>query len=187
MSKTARVALNRILDLDSNLVAFSRHCSCSHRRRSSSVYCSYADLIQGYVLYIKKPFSNRFVIVVFDEYDSQKLSIKVFEQSRRASKVTSADIAVSPLNNTPTTQEEVAENGHNKTSLMTLVSEELNAVGIITHEAEADTDTLIISTTLEYSHVDPSVNVCKDVDVMIYLDKIPPGDQITLLCPQPVD
>ena len=121
MSKTARVALNRIFDLDSNLVAFSRHCSSSHRRRSFSVYCSYADLIQGYVLYIKKPFSNRFVIVVFDKYGSQKLSIKVFEQSRRASKVTSADIAVSSLNNTPTTQDEVAENGHNKTSLMTLV------------------------------------------------------------------
>ena len=38
MSKTARAALNRILDLYSNLVSSSRHCSYSHRRRSSSVY-----------------------------------------------------------------------------------------------------------------------------------------------------
>ena len=27
--------------------------------------------------------------------------------------------------------------------------------------------------------------VCKDVDVMIYLDKMPPGDQITLIRSQP--
>ena len=71
--------------------------------------------------------------------------------------------------------------------MITLVSEELNAVGIINHQAEVDADTLIISSALEYSHVDPGVNVCKDVDVMIYLDKIPPGDQITLIRPQPVD
>ena len=63
----------------------------------------------------------------------------------------------------------------------------MNAVGIMTHQAEADADNLIISTALEYSHVDPGVNVCKDVHVMIYLDKISPGDQITLIRPQPVD
>ena len=63
-----------------------------------------------------------------------------------------------------------------------LVLEETNTVGIMTHQAEADADNLIISTAIEYSHVDPGVNVClKDVDVMIYLDKIPPGDQITLI------
>ena len=58
--------------------------------------CLYADVIQGYVLYIKKHFPNRFVVVVFDGYGSQKLSTKVVEQSRRSSKVTSADISVSP-------------------------------------------------------------------------------------------
>ena len=105
----------------------------------------------------------------------------------RASKVTSADIAVSPLNNTSTTQEEVVGNEHNKTLLITLVSEELNAVGIMTHQAESDADNLIISTALKYSANDPGVNVCKDVDVMIYLDNIPPGKQITLTRPQPVD
>ena len=35
------------------------------------------------------------------------------------------------------------------TSLITLVSEEFNAVGIMTHQAEADADNLIVSTALE--------------------------------------
>ena len=57
----------------------------------------------------------------------------------------------------------------------------------MTHQAEADADNLIISTELEYNHFDPGVNVCKDVDVMIYLDRKTPRDQITLIRPQPVD
>ena len=84
----------------------------------------------------------------------------MIEQSKRASNVTSADIAVSPLNNTSTTQEEAIGNGHNKTSLITLVSEELNAVRIMTHQVAAAADNLIIRTGFEYSHVDPGGNAC---------------------------
>ena len=36
----------------------------------------------------------------------------------------------------------------------------MNAIGIRTYQAAADADNLIISTSLEYSHVDPGVNVC---------------------------
>ena len=55
----------------------------------------------------------------------------------------------------------------------------------MTHQAEADADNLIISTPLEY--IDPGAKVCKDVYVIIYFDKIPPRDQITLIRPQHVD
>ena len=150
--------------------------------------CLYADVIQGYVLYIKKHLPNRFVVVVFDGYGSQKLSTKVVEQSRRSSKVMSADISVSPSKNTSTTQEEFLRNGHNKTSLITLVSEEFNAVGIMTHQAAADADNLmlIVSTALEYSQIDHGVDViCKDVDVISLLDRMPLEDKITLIRPQP--
>ena len=74
---------------------------------------------------------------------------QVIKQTRRAFKATFADIAVPPLNNTSTTQEEVIGNGHNKTSLVTLVSQELNAVEIMTNQAEDDADNLSISTALE--------------------------------------
>ena len=74
---------------------------------------------------------------------------------------------VSPLNNTSTTQGKFIGNGHNKTSLITLVSEELNAVEIMTHQATAAADNLIISTALEYSHVDPDVCLqrCRCYDI----------------------
>ena len=57
----------------------------------------------------------------------------------------------------------------------------------MTHQAEADADNLIVSTSLEYSLIDPGVDViCKDVDVMISLiNRMPPGDKITLIRPQP--
>ena len=56
----------------------------------------------------------------------------------------------------------------------------------MTHQAEADAN-LIVSTALEYSLIDPGVDViCKDVDVMISLiNRMPPGDKITLIRPQP--
>ena len=70
--------------------------------------------------------------------------------------------------------------------VITLVSEELNTVVIMTHQAEADTDNLSISAAHEYaqSHVDPGVNnvFYKDGDV---LDSMPLGDEITLIGPQP--
>ena len=148
MRKTAKAALNRILDVDSNLVASPTPGSVptvidgGHLLHAvvGDAPCLYADVIQGYVMYIKKHFPNRFVVVAFDGYGSQKLSTKVVEQSRRSSKVTSADISVSPSKNTSTTQEEFLRNGHNKTSLITLVSKEFNAVGIMIHQAEADAD-----------------------------------------------
>ena len=158
MDKTVRAALNRILDLDSNLVASSRHCSYLHQRQLLyavvwNKLCSYADLIQAYVLYNKKTFSKLLCHCCLCWIRFSEAHYQVIEQSRRASKVTSADSALSPLNNTSTTQEEVIDNGHNKTSRIALVSE------------EADSDNLIISTALEYSHVDPGVDGCKD---MIY-------------------
>ena len=63
----------------------------------------------------------------------------------------------------------------------------MHAIGIMTHQAEADADNLIVSTAIEYSHIGPGVDVvCKDVDVMIsILDRMPPGDSITLIRPQP--
>ena len=69
-----------------------------------------------------------------------EVQYQVIKQTRRANKDTSADIAVSLLNNTTTTQEEGIENGHNKT---------INKA-----------DNSFISTSLKYSHVDSGVNVC---------------------------
>ena len=193
MRKTAKAVLNRILDVDSNLVVSPTPGSVPtvidgvHLLHAVvwNAPCLYADVIQGHVLYIKKHFPNRFVVVVFDGYSSQKLSTKVVEQSMRSSNVTSADIFVSPSKNTSTTQEEFLWNGHHKTSLITLVSEEFNAVGNMTHQAETDADNLIVSTTLEYSQIDQGVDViCKDVDDISF-DRMPPGDKITLIRPQP--
>ncbi len=149
MRKTAKAALSRILDVDSNLVDTPAQVSVpvvidgAHLLHTVvwNTPCSYADVIQGYVCYLQRHYSNRLVAVVFDGYGSH-VSTKVVEQYRRASKVTSADIVVSPQINTSTRQEEFLGNGTNKTSLIKLVSAELNSVGILTRQAEADADTL---------------------------------------------
>ena len=131
MSKTAMAALNRIYDLDSNLVASSRLCPQSSTQVIFCILLCEIHLVHMQNWYrdmcctCKKHFPNWFVIVFFDESSSHaEAQYQVIEQSRRASKVTSVDIAVSPLNNTTTTQEEVIGNGHNKTSLNTLLSVE---------------------------------------------------------------
>jgi hypothetical protein len=123
--------------------------------------------------------------VVFDGYDVQ-LSSKVVEQSRRASKISYAAIAVSPQINTSTKQAVFLGNAKNKSSLIKLLSRELRAVGILTHQAEGDADTLIIGTALEYSNVDLGVNlVSKDADIMASLfHRKLHGESIILISPQ---
>ncbi len=148
---------------------------------------SYADVIQGYVsyMYLQRHYPNRLVVVAFDGYGAQP-STKAVEQSGRASKVTSATIAVSPQINTSTRQEKFLGNGTNKALLIKLDSAELNSVGILTRQASADADNLIVSTALEYSRAGPEVHiVCKDAGVMISLiDRKPRGESITLIQPQ---
>ncbi len=193
MRKTAKAALNRILDVDSHLVVSPTQeqipvvIDGGHLLHAVvwSTPCTYADIIQGYVCYLQRHYPNRLVIVVFDGYCSQ-LSTKVVEQSRRASKVTSATIVISPHISTSTKQNEFLGNGTNKASLIKLLSIQLNSVDILTRQAKADADNLIVSTALEYSRVDPGVHVlCKDVDVMISLiDRKPPKESIILIHPQ---
>jgi hypothetical protein len=159
MRKTAKAALNHILDVNSHLVDSSVLgpvpvvIDGGHFLHAIvwNTTCTYSGVIQRH-------YPNRLVIVVFDGYGAQ-LSTKVVEQSRRASKVSSAAIAVSPQINTSTTQAEFLGNGANKTSLIKLVSTELRAVGILTRQAEANADNLIVSTALEYSNVDLGVHV----------------------------
>lgn len=193
MRKTAKAALNRILDVNAHLVDSTvlgpvpTVIDGGHFLHTVvwNTPCTYADVIQSYVSYVERHYPNRLVIVVFDGYGAQ-LSTKVVEQSRRASKVTSAAIAVSPQINTSTTQAEFLGNGANKTSLIKLVSTKLRAVGIITRQAEADADNLIVSTALEYSNVNLGVHVVsKDADVMIsLLHRKPLGESIILIIPQ---
>jgi len=134
------------------------------------------------VSYVQRHYPNHLIIVVFDGYGAQ-LSTKDVEQSMRASKVTYAAIAVAPPINTSTTQAEFLGNGANKASLIKLVSEELRAIGILTGQAEADADNLIVSIVLEYNNFDLGVHVVfKDVDVMIsLLHHKPPGESIMLI------
>ena len=169
MSKTAMTVLNRILD--SNLVASSRLCSYSHRQKSSSTCCCVE-----YTLFV-----CRFNTVLYIEHIS-KIALSLLssiitvlrslvpgnqKKNKIASKDTSADIAVSPLNSTTTTQEGSIENVHNKTSLITLVSEELNAVG----ELWPTKLRLIIEPLAHHLNTVMSILVlmfvCKDVDVKI--------------------
>ena len=190
MRKTPKAALNHILDVNSHL-ADSTVLSAVSIVIDGGYFlhavvwktpCTYGDVIKNYVSYVQRHYPNHPVIIVFDGYGAQ-LSTKVVEQSRRASKVTSAVIAVSPQINTSTTQAEFLGNGANKTSLIKLVSEELRAVGILTRQAEADADHLIVSTALEYSKGDLGVHVVsKDADVMISLLHLkPPGELIILI------
>jgi hypothetical protein len=194
MRKTAKAALNRILDVDSHLVQSKllgpapTVIDGGHLLHAVvwKTPCTYAEVIESYVQYVQKHYSNRLVIVIFDGYGAQ-LSTKSVEQSRRSSKATSATIAVSPQINTSTTQAEFLGNGANKTSLIKLLSAELRNVGILTDQAEADADSLIVSTAVEYSNINLEVHVVsKDADILVsLLHHKPPGQSIILISPQP--
>ena len=101
---------------------------------------------QTYTSHILNHYGVR-TTVVFDGYGSST-STKQAEQRRRAEKCTSSDIIFDENMPTTTTQTAFLANSKNKQRLIEMVSEKMRMAGIRVIQAEADADTLIVSTAL---------------------------------------
>lgn len=130
---------------------------------------TYGDVCQSYISYTLKHYGAGST-VVFDGYGSAT-STKVIEQRRRAQRCTSNDVIFDDNTTTTTSQAAFLANSHNKKRLIQAVREKMPMFGICVKQAEADADTLIISTAL---HVAESAEVTvvvigTDTDLLVML------------------
>ena len=108
--------------------------------------------------------------VVFDEYAGPP-STKSAEQTRRAKSCTSADIVIAPNLPITTNQAAFLGNNYNKVRLIDTLSLVLTSSGITVKQAEADADTLIVSTAFQMGEGSdqPVVVVGTDTDLLVML------------------
>jgi hypothetical protein len=97
--------------------------------------------------------------VVFDGYGSTT-STKVAEQRRRAQKCTSSYIIFEDNMPTTTTQAAFLANSNNKKRLIHTLSEKMLMAGIRVKQAEADADTLLVSTALNCGRIRRAASCC---------------------------
>ena len=130
---------------------------------------TYAGVCQTYTSHILNHHGVR-TTVVFDGYGSST-STKQAEQRRRAEKCTSSDIIFDENMPTTTTQTAFLANSKNKQRLIEMVSEKMRMAGIRVIQAEADADTLIVSTALTVAEKEevPVVVVGTDTDLLVML------------------
>ncbi|MES9882393.1 MAG: hypothetical protein ABW185_16095, partial [Sedimenticola sp.] len=135
-------------------------------------HATYKQVCNSYVSYIVDHFAGAEIVVVFDGYGSQT-STKSAEQRRRASKCVSGDILFNADMNTVTTQESFLANGTNKARLIEMLGEELtlHIEDVVIKQAEADADSLIVTTALSIARSQSKsvVVLGTDTDLLVML------------------
>ena len=130
---------------------------------------TYAAVCQTYTSHILSHYGVQ-TTVVFDGYGS-KTSTKQAEQRRKAERCTSSDILNEDMP-TMTSQAAFLANSKNKQRLTEpVISERMRMAGIRVIQAEADADTLIVSTGLTVAETEkvPVVVVGTDIDLLAML------------------
>ena len=134
---------------------------------------TYGDVSLCYVSYVLKHYGPG-TTVVFDGYST--ISPKTAEQQRRAQRVTSSDIMFDENMATTTSQAAFLSNSHNKEHLIDVVHQKMLTAGIVVKQADADADSLIVSTALALAGSSkPVVVVSTDTDILVML-----GTQVVL-------
>jgi len=128
---------------------------------------TYRDVSLCYVSYILKHYGPG-TTVVFDGYST--ISPKTAEQQRCAQRVTSSDIMFDENVATTTSQAAFLSNSHNKEHLIDVVHQKMLTAGIVVKQADADADTLIVSTALALAGSSkPVIVVSTDTDILVML------------------
>ncbi|GBO23189.1 hypothetical protein AVEN_143185-1 [Araneus ventricosus] len=78
----------------------------------------------------------------------------------------------------PTNQQQFLANTHNKSRLISRLSQKLKAADIFVKQANNDADVLIIETSLEKFNTNTTIVVGEDVDLLIILTARTPTDRI---------
>ncbi|GBO34389.1 hypothetical protein AVEN_207736-1 [Araneus ventricosus] len=116
---------------------------------------------------------------VFDGYSDYTKNIKVAEQCRRTTKISSSsDVLFDRFMTVPTNQQQFLANIHNKSRFISMLSEKLKAADIFVKQANNDADVLIIETALEKFNTNTTIVVGEYVDLLIILTARTPTDRI---------
>ncbi|GBM41257.1 hypothetical protein AVEN_180549-1 [Araneus ventricosus] len=116
---------------------------------------------------------------VFDGYSDYTKNIKVAEQRRHSTKSSSSsDVLFDRFMTVTTNQHQFLANTHNKSRLISMLSEKLKAADIFVKQANNDADVLIIETALEKFNKNTTIIVGKYVDLLIILTARTPTDRI---------
>ena len=128
---------------------------------------NYNDVCDGYVSYILKHYGT-LTSVVFDEYST--ISIKAAAQQRQAKKATSSNILFDLSMPTTTSQAAFLANGYNKERVMQMLSAIMSQSGILTKQAKANADAMIVLTALTLAESGkPVIAVGTDTDILVML------------------
>ncbi|GBN63061.1 hypothetical protein AVEN_153471-1 [Araneus ventricosus] len=96
-----------------------------------------------YVHYVHRHFGHN-VIVVFDGYSDYTKNIKVAEQRRRTTKISSSsDVLFDRFMTVPLNKQQFLANTHNKPRFISMLSQKLKSADIFVKQANNDADILI--------------------------------------------
>ncbi|GBM42367.1 hypothetical protein AVEN_129797-1 [Araneus ventricosus] len=139
---------------------------------------TFDSIFEKYVHYVHRHFGHN-AIIVFDGYSDYTKNIKVTEQRRRTTKISSpSDVPFDRFMTVPTNQQRFLANIHNKSRFISILSEKLKADDIFVKQANNDDDVLIIETALENFNINTTIIVGEYVDLLIILTARTPTDRI---------
>lgn len=122
--------------------------------------CSYSDLFQQYLQYLKKHYGEK-VVVIFDGYGN--ITTKSLTQRRRGmARSVASEIILS--DEVPIKQAEFLLNSKNKEKFIHHLQIYLRRNGVVCKQADGDADLLLVETALTGQK---SVVVSEDTDVMV--------------------
>ncbi|GBM42361.1 hypothetical protein AVEN_129793-1 [Araneus ventricosus] len=98
-----------------------------------------------YSMHAMNTVCERLEDLVFDGYSDYTKNIKVVEQRRRTTKISSpSDVPFDRFMTLPTNRQQFLANTHNKSRFISVLSEKLKAADIFVKQANNDADVLII-------------------------------------------
>ena len=105
--------------------------------------------------------------MVFDGYD--QISTKAMTQQRRTSKKVAATVTFTENMSVAMRKDNFLSNPKNKQRFLIMLSEALQNVGCVTHDANGDADLLIVKTAVESARTNTTVLVGDDTDLLVLL------------------
>ena len=128
---------------------------------------TFTEIAEAYLSYTRNNYGQAHI--VFDGYDDA-MSTKSNEHSKRSrSKGSSQNVLVRQENEVPYSKERFLSNTHNKSQLISLLSDFLTRDGQVVHICKGDADTKIVATALVLANESNIIAIADDTDVATML------------------
>lgn len=137
---------------------------------------TFGNICQQYICYVKSHY-GLFCTVVFDGYNETVNSTKSVEQKRRTATKISVDINFDLSMNVTVQQEHFLGNQKNKSRLIEVLSQQMEAESIETVVAVSDADRIIVQCAIQKSTTQPIAIVGEDVDLVVLLMALTPAEK----------